>query len=314
MRKFNGLLFSVMVGLSLVLAGAGDAHAKRMGGGKSFGSKPSYSETYKAPAGGANQAAPFQQPGYQSPASRNQTARESMAKRGGLMGMLGGLALGGMLGAMLFGGAFEHINFLDILLFGVIAFMLFKLFAGRRQPGLSSSTAGGQAYRPEYEEAVQERTAQSQRPVAQGAGFDTDLLSGGGRQVSGAAPSVPADFDSAAFMAGAKAAYTHLQAAWDRSDLAELRGLTTDKVFAELQDQLRERSGPNLTEILKADARLLEVRDVGADREATVLFDVLMREAPGESPVQTREVWHFVRSRFSKQPTWFLDGIQQLEG
>jgi predicted lipid-binding transport protein (Tim44 family) len=38
-----------------------------------------------------------------------------------------------------------------------------------------------------------------------------------------------------------------------------------------------------------------------------------MREERDAKPGQVREVWHFTRSRSSRQPTWFLDGIQQLE-
>jgi predicted lipid-binding transport protein (Tim44 family) len=61
------------------------------------------------------------------------------------------------------------------------------------------------------------------------------------------------------------------------------------------------------------EAEILEVRDVGSDREVTVLFDAVLRETQEARPAQVREVWHFIRSRNSRQPTWFLDGIQQLE-
>lgn len=328
MKKTSRLLLSLLIGLTLAVSLSGEAYAKRMGGGKSFGSRPSYSEPYRAP-GNATPGMPAQNPAYRSPASeRNMAARDSMSRRGGFMGMLGGLALGGLLGAMLFGGAFENINFLDILIFGAIAFMLFKLFASRRTAGMgqantqSYGAAAGTARPVEEPELARgyERHAEPARPMASGpAGFNTDILfknGGSSAEQPGFNPvqaSVPSDFDTAAFLSGARAAYEHLQEAWDQGDVAELRGLTTDKVFAELQDQLRERNGESRTELLKVDARLLEVRDLESDRQATVLFDVLMREAPEESPAQVREVWHFIRSRQSKQPTWFLDGIQQLE-
>lgn len=324
MKKTSRFVLSLILGLTLAVS-VGEAYAKRMGGGKSFGSRPSYSEPYRAP-GNASPAMPAQNPAYRSPASeRNQAARDALGRRGGFMGMLGGLALGGLLGAMLFGGAFEHINFLDILIFGAIAFLLFRLFAARKTSaahgshyGKPAGAAQAAAPEPEFDHGY-ERRAETSRPVAGGpAGFNTDILfRKGGTSAPQAgfspAPAVPADFDADAFLKGARAAYEHLQQAWDRADLADLRGLTTDKVFAELQEQLRERSGENRTELLKVDARLLQVRDVESDREATVLFDVLMRETPADEPAPVREVWHFVRSRFSKQPTWFLDGIQQLE-
>ena len=319
MKKITGFILSVMIGFALVLADAGDAYAARLGGGKSFGSRPSYSQPYRR-SNDMNQASPAQQqPVYQSPAAqRNQAAREAMAKRGGLMGMLGGLALGGLLGAMLFGGAFEHINFLDILIFGAIAYMLFKLFAARRQTGLGQASAGGRDYRAAdadagFDHAYERRVHQDQHIPSGQAGFNTDVLfDKGAVAASSVRPSIPADFDASAFLERAKAAYRHLQAAWDSGDLAELRGLTTDKVFSELQDQIKQRVGENRTELLKVEAQLLEVRDAGSDREASVLFDVILRESADERPTQVREIWHFVRSKFSKQPTWFLDGIQQM--
>lgn len=315
MKKASGFLLSVLIAFSLLAAGAGEAYAARLGGGKSFGSRPSYSTPFSRSTG-SSQASPGQ-PAFQQPsmaAQRNQAARSALANRGGLMGMLGGLALGGLLGAMFFGGAFEGINFMDILLFAGVAFLLFKLFAARRTES-SGQPAGGYAApeQPAYEPAYQ-RTADTNR-----AGFNTDLLfkrgaiPATGFTPSQTAPQLPADFDAAAFLKGAKAAYAHLQQAWDKGDLAELRGLCTDTVFTELQQQIREREGDNRTELLKVEAELLGVRDVGGDREAAVLFDVVLRESPGQEPAPVREVWHFTRSRASKQPSWFLDGLQQLE-
>lgn len=321
MNKMTGMVLSALLAFTLALSG-GEANAARMGGGKSFGSRPSYSEPYRrSPAtqpGFGQPGAAAQQPAYSAAQQRNQTMRDSLAQRGGFMRMLGGLALGGLLGALLFGGAFEHLNFFDILIFGLIAFMLFKLLAARRRT--QEGVAAPAGYSPADRDA-DERPYQRQAHEAPGrAGFDTDILSrkGGAPASAGSAPNtgptLPADFDASAFLAGAKAAYRTMQKAWDAADLAELRALTTDKVFGELQDQIRARGGAsNQTDLLKVEAELLEVRDAGSDREATVLFDVLLRESPEARPAQVREVWHFTRSRNSRQPTWFLDGIQQLE-
>ncbi len=320
MKKTSRFLLSVLVIFCLMSACLGEAYAARLGGGKSFGGRPSYSTPYNRP-GGNNQASPaYQQPGMA--AQRNQAARDAMGRRGGLMGMLGGLALGGLLGAMFFGGGFEGINFMDILIFAGIAFLLFKLFAVRAKRGLGQATPAvqSQGYSAEsgYDQAYQ-RNAEPTEKVSSRAGFNTDVLSnrGGIDQANGLKPAaqleLPADFDAATFLKGAKSAYAHLQQAWDKGDLAELRGLCTDKVFCELQDQLQQRVGENRTELLKVESVILAVNDVGGDREADVLFDVLLRESPGQAPVQVKEVWHFIRSHASKQPTWFLDGIQQIE-
>ena len=324
MKKTSRFLLGVFIACCLLSAGLGEAYAARLGGGKSFGSRPSYSTPYNRP-GGYNQANPSQQPAYQQPgmaAQRNQAARDSLGRRGGLMGMLGGLALGGLLGAMFFGGSFEGINFMDILLFAGIAFLLFKLFSARTQRGIREATPLGQphGYSSSSDEgSVYQRNAEPANRVSSRAGFNTDVMSnrGGNMPANGfepAAPSAwPADFDAVTFLTGAKSAYVHLQQAWDSGDSAELRGLCTDKVFGELQDQLKQRVGENRTELLNVEAEILEVNDIGGDREAAVLFNVLLREAPGQAPIRVSELWHFIRARASKQPTWFLDGIQQVD-
>lgn len=307
------LLTAVALGALLALTLSGAADAARLGGGRSFGGKPSYHAPYQRQAPANPSATSTPRPATPSPAAtHNQSARDAMAKRGGLMGMLGGLALGGLLGALLFGGAFEGINMMDFLLFGGLAFLAWKFLSSRRVPAGEADVFRRETYRDIPDAAAR------QTDTASPAGFDTDVLFGHGKAaalalVSTPPVAIPAGFDANGFLHGAEAAYRQLQEAWDRGELAEIRGLSTDKVFAEIQTQFRARQGENRTEILQLKAELLDVRDGAAEREASVLFDVLLREASGEEPARIQEVWRFVRSRTSRQPTWFLDGIQQVE-
>lgn len=323
MNKKTGFILSALMGLLVLSATVSDAYAARMGGGRSFGGRPSFNMPYQRSPSPANPGmnrpgAPAQQPAMSAAQQRNQGLRNTLAQRGGLSRFLGGLALGGLLGALFMGGGFEGINFLDILIFGGIAILLLKLFAARRQNAERAATSGAGYYGEEAAgtDSVYGRQTHDSANYRGGAGFDTDILSrkAGFSGGAGNAVPVPTDFDAPAFLSGAKAAYETMQKAWDEGDIAELRGLTTDKVFAELQEQILARGGAeNVTDLLKVDVELLEVRDIGSDREVTVLFDVLMREERDARPSQVREVWHFTRSRNSRQPTWFLDGIQQLE-
>lgn len=324
MNTFIKIFIVSFIGIALSLGGISDAYAKRMGGGRSFGSKPSYSQSYSRSA-----AQPMGSASRQQAYTQNQAARETLNKRGGLMGMLGGLALGGLLGALFFGGAFQGINFLDMLMFAGVAFLLFKLFAakaGRKSEPLQTYGQQRQTYSDGY--SGYERTPASVARHGSSADFDTDLLfdknnknskpaftsqpTGSDAEFESAA--LPEGFDAAAFLDGAKAAFRSLQSAWDRRDLAEIRGLTTDKVFAEIQEQLRASGEENRTEILKIEAELLECREAGNELEVVVLFDTIMREERDAQAGQVREVWHFVKPVHSVRSTWFLDGIQQLEG
>jgi len=320
MKNYTGFLATLLIGLTLTLAGIPDAEAKRFGGARSFGGKSAYGSPYRRSTSSKPTRSASQQKAY----NQNQAARQGMSRRGGLMGMLGGLALGGLLGSMFFGGAFENFNFMDILIFGGIAFLLFKIFAKkagpRRQPAYSSqqndySTSNSQ-YKPQPFSTSSQRSStgfdtdvlfdknkkqgfNSEAPINNDAGFEDDV--------------VPENFDEADFLAGATGAFKDLQTAWDKRDLAEIRGLTTDKVFAEIQDQLNSTTENNQTEVLKVDADLLSIREIGSELEAVVLFDSIIREESSAQAEQVREVWHFIKSKNSIQPKWFLDGIQQME-
>ena len=316
MKIQTGILFSALLALFLVFAGLNDAEARRFGGGGNFGGRSSYSSPYQRsaqPSRSTNQ----QQSGRQNPA-----ATPGMPNRG-LMGMLGGLALGGLLGSLFMGGGFHGLNFLDILIFGGIAFMLFKLFAARK-----ASTQRPAYSRTSHDSSHQDSNSNYDQGQNRPAGFDTDILFGKNKQpvdTSNQGFQQDADFDSASipagiptgfntenFLAGAKIAYKALQKAWDERDLAEIRGLTTDKVFAEIQDQIKASTEENHTDILKLEAELLEVREIGNEIEAVVLFDTVMREDREAQAGQVREVWHFVKPSNPNQTKWLLDGIQQL--
>lgn len=323
MNKLSSLFLTVVIAATLSFAGISDAEAKRFGGARSFGSTSKYSKSYNRKSSTAAQKTPSQQQAY----NKNQSARQAMSKRGGLMGLLGGLALGGLLGSLLFGGAFENFNFMDILIFGGIAFLLFKLFAakaGRRQ---TSTAYGRNDYASSSQaEPLSSNYQRSNSAPTNDAGFDTDIFSKKGQPASFNANDdyaedeliedaivLPKDFDEQDFLQGAKGAFKMLQAAWDKKDLAEIRSLTTDKVFAEIQTQLKESDAENHTDILKIEAELLEVREIGNELEAVVLFDTLMREELSAHPEQVREVWTFIKPKNSMQAKWYLDGLQQLE-
>jgi len=318
MKILSALFITALLTLTVSLIGISDAEAKRFGGARSFGGKSRFSSPYR------RSAAPTRSAGQQKAYQKNQAARQTLSRRGGFMGMLGGLALGGLLGAMFFGGAFEGINFMDILIFGGVAYLLFKLFAAK---GAAQRQTSYQRNSGNYQKSDNYDTASKNKSYydAQPGGFDTDVLFKKQNKSTVTEPSafqqdadfknpvMPEGFNQADFLSGAKTAFYDLQSAWDKNDLAEIRGLTTDKVFSEIQQQLKTSDTKNQTDVLKLDAELLDVRELDAELEAVVLFNSIIREGKDLQAEQVQEVWHFVKPRNSHQPTWFLDGIQQLE-
>lgn len=274
---------SLFLGLALILLTMPDlADAKRLGGGGSFGSRPSYSKSFQKPA--SPPSAPTQQmaPGA-SP----------LGGRGMFGGLLGGMLMGGLLGSLFFGGAFSGISFIDILLIGGGLFLLFR-FLRSRQP--ATQTAGGPGRVHDMRQGAWENLRSTENRTAANA------------------PTVPAGFDTIEFLDGAKAAYTRLQAAWDKRDLADLRQFTSPEVFSEIERQAAADPGPGKTEILLLEARLLKVKAVGNQTVATVLFDAMLREDDPSAPAeQVREAWHFSRYESGGGIHWVVEGIQQLE-
>jgi predicted lipid-binding transport protein (Tim44 family) len=287
-------VFSVVLTVCLVYLLQEVAEAARLGGGRSFGSKPSYQRSAPAPS-------PAQPGVAQQPRQNPATAPGVMGGRWG--GMLGGLLMGGLIGSMLFGGeGMGGPGLLDILLIGGGLFLLMRFLRARRMATQSASGAG-------MADPFHARSTQ------QGWG-ESGLAAGKG--LPAAEPQalvLPPGFDADEFIQGAKAIYTRLQVSWDKRDLDDIRSFTSPEVFAEIRQQAQDDPQPGKTEILLVDARLLEVRQADGREIASVLYDVMMREGAEERLAkQVRETWHFSRDAAATGSHWVLEGIQQVEG
>ena len=180
MRHFLVMLMVAVMGFGLAVE---HAEARRMGGGGNVGS---FSRSADRPAAAPNQAAPARQ------AQPNQAAGSRMP------GMLGGLLAGGLLAALFFGGAFDELRLMDILLIAGLGFLLFRLLARRR-----TAVAGG----PQPAERQPHVAPQAFQPAP-------------GATLGGAFDSPPEWFDRERFLSGAKEHFMTLQRAWDNNDFS----------------------------------------------------------------------------------------------
>ena len=286
------------------------AEAARMGGGRSFGSRPYMSTPAQRPA--MRQQAPATAP-------RNaQAAQQRPGMFGGMGGLFGGLLAGTLLGSLLSGnGMGGGGGFLDIILIGLLIYVGLKLFARfRNRQAQEPAPAGGSIFGAGRQDLTNDSANQPfARSNTQASGWDAlRNLTGQGSQPPAAeqAVDVPAGFDTEEFLRGAKMAYTRMQQAWDRRDLADIAQFATPAVMEVLQEQMASDPNPGKTEIMLVNAQLLGAENEGADQRAQVFFDVLLRERPDQdAPSSAREVWHFLRE--GANGTWKLDGIQQVE-
>jgi len=276
MSKWILSLCVVLLSAALIIP---EADARRLGGGRAIGTQRNVTPPpSKVPA--QQQAAPGSQ----------QAQPAAPAATGSKWGpILGGLALGGILG-YLFGGS----GLVGILLLAMLAFAAVFVIRG----------------------LMQRRSQEAPRPV-QFAGMGNHTMApppsapaAGGQMIS-AKSNVPADFDTASFLRGAKMNFVKLQLANDRAALDELREFTTSEVFEGLKADVLARAGRQETQIMSLEAELLELATEGDRFWASVRFSGMEREALGSTPAGFEEIWNLVKPA-DGSTGWLLAGIQQM--
>lgn len=309
--KIGAILAAIMLLFGTVaIVTVDNAEAARMGGGRSFGSKPFMNRSAQPPAASRQQ-------------NRQQNAQPGAAAQrpgmfGGMGGIFGGLLAGTLLGSLLSGnGLGGGGGFLDIILLGILVFVAYKLFMRFRQKQQEQPAAAGAGFG--------QRDFPGQQPMQREGFFNQGNSAGvqsgnsgwgalAGQQTAEAAPTVnvPADFNVDEFLRGAKAAYNRMQRSWAKRDLADIAQFATPAVMQELEKQAKDDPNPSNTEIMLVNAQLEGFEQDGNEERAAVYFDVLMRESPAQQqPENAREIWHFVRD--GKNGEWKLDGIQQIQ-
>ncbi|MDE7240397.1 Tim44-like domain-containing protein [Desulfovibrio sp.] len=309
--KISALFAALVILLAaFALALPDSADAARMGGGRSFGSRPYMSTPAQRPA--MRQQAPA------ANARNAQATAQRPGMFGGMGGLFGGLLAGTLLGSLLSGnGIGGGGGFLDIIIIGLLIYVGLKLFARfRNRQSQEPAPAGGGLFGASRPDLSNDSASQPfARSNTQATGWDAlRNLTGQGSEPPAAEPGVdvPAGFDVDEFLRGAKMAYTRMQQAWDRRDLDDIAQFATPAVMQALREQMAAEPGPSHTEIMLVNAQLLGAENEGDDQRAQVFFDVLLRERPDQdAPSSAREVWHFLRE--GANGTWKLDGIQQVE-
>ncbi|RUR28635.1 Tim44 domain-containing protein [Vreelandella andesensis] len=277
LRQFFAMLLVSVMGIS---AAVEYAEARRLGGGSNMGS---VSRSADRPAN-----APAQQ---QAQGTQQQSAGAATAGRGGMGGMMGGLLAGGLLAALFFGGAFDELRLIDLLLMaGIAALAIFAFRAIMRQQRPASTTAGG------YQRGHQETKPKPSNFSAAPGSLTSNLRS------------TPAWFDKERFLSGAKEHFITLQRAWDNNDLSQIQEYVTPELYNLLRQERAEQPANNLTEVVRLFAELGDVNEYDGHAEATVIFHGLLEEN-GEQ-TEFNETWHLTRSMRDQAP-WYLQGIEQ---
>lgn len=106
--------------------------------------------------------------------------------------------------------------------------------------------------------------------------------------------------------------FVGFQSAWDRADLRALASMASAPLFDELRRQLVDRGpGPNHTEVVQLDARLLDTEELGQAFVASVEFSGLIRERPQDPAAPFRELWLLAKPKMAGTG-WQLAQVQSL--
>ena len=307
--------FVLALGLSLAVF---HADAKRMGGGKSVGQQ-SNNVTQQ-------QAAPAQsvaKPAATAPAAAAAPKRPWGAMLGGLAAGLGLAWLASSLGM---GEGFGQMLMFGLLALGImmaVGWFMRSRKAAQAQNGSADSPSPVAATPAAYSPANVGNDASARPWERNSMAFDSSAAGGTSGSMIGSALvgsqswGVPAGFDTEGFLSAAKANFVTLQAAWDKSDINALRAMMTDTMLIEIQTQLAEREAhtgvpANQTDVVKIDAQLLGIEDLGEAYMASVEFNGMIREDPASAPNPFREVWNMTKPK-NGQSGWLVAGVQALQ-
>lgn len=289
MKKLITMAMIAMFGI--MISSVDLAEAKRFGMGSSIGKQRMSQPT-------TNSVSP------QKATPQTAAAGQRGSARGGMMGILGGLALGGLLGAMFFGGAFEGINLFDIVLIGSIVALLFYFLRKRAPAARQHAYAGGQP-------------ASSMHDYAPSFGSsDETFVDDSPREPVGTV--LRPQIDEKHFISAAKDIYMRMQKAWDSGDIEDIRQFCTP----EIAERIARDMGPNSenrTEVATLNASIADSW-IESDLEwVAVNYAAMLREQTldhtgsmvEDQTAEVNEVWIFQHAPKSEDPTWYLAGIQQ---
>ncbi|MCY1341036.1 hypothetical protein D9M69_269640 [compost metagenome] len=284
MRRFLSIALALCVGLTLSL----DVNAaKRMGGGKSFGSAPTHQ---------TRQAAPAQQtPNAAAPAAAGKAAAASGASR--WLGPLAGIAAGGLLASMFMGDGFDGMQIFDFLIIGLIAFLIFRFLAARKraqQQGHPAMAGHGPA-------PFQREMPQQQAPIF------------GSAAPAVAQPSfnAPSWFNEQRFIEAGREHFMSLQQHWDAAEMDKIAEFVTPQMLSFLKEE-RASLGEayQSTYIDNLQVQLDGIDELADKTVATLTFNGVSKSSRFDQGEVFSESWRMERANGDNQP-WLVAGIRQ---
>lgn len=287
-----------------------DAEARRFGGG---GSKGTFSR----------QAAPTPKQAPKPQAANPATSPTNTAGRGimgGMGGMLMGLAAGGLLAALFMGGAFEGIQFFDILLIALIAGgIIYFLRSRRKQQNQQAQPATAYGFTRNSHQETQDQSfnqpfqSSTVEPLAKAADpfvkVKVETVTDDDDVIYGA----PEWFNEEAFLEGARSHFLDLQKAWDANDLSTIKSYVTPQLYKFLQEERAAQVNHVETKVHKLAVEMTNIQQLPSKViELAIMFHGVINEGTPDD-VRFCEIWHLIRDMNQENAPWLIQGIEQVE-
>ena len=287
MQRFLSIVLALCIGLTMSL----DANAKRFGGGKSMGSAPSHQTSQMAPSAGIGGAAAT---------AGAAGAAGAAAKAGGAsrwLGPLAGIAAGGLLASMFMGGGFHGMQFFDILIMAIIAFVIFRFIAARRRKQQEHMAPAGASFQREvFEQPVQPQNS---------------IFGGSAPAAPRRVINAPAWFNEERFLEAARSHFQALQQHWDANEMDKIAEFVTPQMLQFLkQERANEGDGFQSTYIDNLHVQLDGLDDRADKTIATLTFSGVSKNSRFDQGEAFSESWNMERPQGDNQP-WLVAGIRQ---
>lgn len=308
--RFSNKLLCCLLSSMFLMSMSVDVSAKRLGGGRSFGSQSSsIAQKPFAPVTPNPSAAPRPTQATTPPPTANSP---QPSRFGGMGGILGGIAAGVGLSMLLshFGLGEAAASFMSTLFIiaalSMVGIWLMRKFMGGRNNNLGFNTGNSSQQSNYYSGQAR------QEPLMMNTTITPAVNPAIHQEMAPIQLNGPENFDQESFLTSAKKYFAKLQDASDRNDLTHLKEFTSAEMFELLSEDLNRNYVPNTrTEIVSLDADLGALEIVNDQHMASVRFSGMLREKSDWPAESFSEVWNWTKPT-NGNGGWVLAGIQQI--
>ena len=201
---------------------------------------------------------------------------------------MGGLLAGGIFAYLLGSGAFEGLQMMDMLLFALIGFVLFKLFARSKQtPQMAGMQRSG----------FDQMNTQSPAIDVQAGSTSAEAIP----------LAFPIGFDAKGFEQGALEHFALVHKAWDEGEFSTI----AEYVHPDLLEQLKQQRGQYTVkldnQIIDLSAEIVRAEPLPQGHRISILFRGLMKDMQSNEEHGVFDVWHLEKHA---SDAWLIVGIE----